>query len=130
MRDAGRAFQRDFMLAQFDPLCAADLMRILGNGRVPQAGETQLAARRRVHAALATLGDAASPAGSCGWHVLGLGYSVRNWALSRGWSGRPLPVHQAHGILLATLGLLAVHYGLAARSGPRSAHLDDVAHNM
>ena len=130
MHDAGRVLQRDFVLAQLDPLRAADLMRVPGSGREPEAGETQLAARRRVHRALLALGGHNSPAGSCGWHVLGCGRSVREWALRQGWSGRAVPVHQAHGILLAALGLLAGHYGLAARSGPRSALLDGVAHNM
>ena len=30
-----------------------------------------------------------------------------------GWGGRPVPQEQAHGMLVAALGLLAAHYGLA-----------------
>jgi hypothetical protein len=67
-----------------------------------------------VHRALLALGGHDSPAGSCAWHVLGCGSSVRAWALRRGWRGRAVEVHQAHGILVAALGLLANHYGLAA----------------
>ena len=39
MHDAGRAFQRSFVLAQLDPLRAADLLRVPGNGRAPEPGE-------------------------------------------------------------------------------------------
>ena len=61
MLDAGREFQRSSILAQFDPL--------------------QLAVRNRVHRALLALGGHDSPAGSCAWHILGCGQSVREWAL-------------------------------------------------
>ena len=112
MFDAGRAFQRSFILAQLDPLRAADMLRVPGSGRNREPGDTCLAHRRRVHRALQALGGYDSPAGSCCWHVLGCGRSVREWALRQGWRGRPVDVHQAHGILLAALGLLAAHYGL------------------
>jgi hypothetical protein len=112
MHDAGRELQRSFILARLDPLRAADLLRVPGSGREPEPGETALAARRRIHRALVALGGHDSPAGSCAWHVLGCGCSVREWALRRGWGGRPLRQEQAQGILVAALGLLASHYGL------------------
>ena len=45
----------------------------------------------------------------------GCGRPVREWALRQGWGGRPVRQEQAHGMLVAALGLLAVHYGLAGR---------------
>jgi hypothetical protein len=119
MHDAGREFQRGFILAQLDPLRAADLLRVPGSGggrgrcHEAETGSVPLAARDRVHRALLALGGHDSPAGSCAWHVLGCGRSVREWALRRGWGGRAVEVHQAHGILVAALGLFANHYGLA-----------------
>ena len=118
MHDAGREFQRSFALAQLDPLRAADLLRMPGGGggsREPEPGDLWLAARNRVHRALVALGGHDNPAGSCAWHVLGCGRSVREWALRRGGGGRPVRQEQAQGILLAALGLLAAHYGLAGR---------------
>jgi Domain of unknown function (DUF6456) len=115
MHDAGREFQRSFILAQLDPLRAADLLRVPGNGRQSDPGHVRQAARDRVHRALLALGGHGSPAGSCAWHVLGCGRSVREWALRQGWGGRPVRQEQAQGILLAALGLLAAHYGLAGR---------------
>ena len=116
MLDAGREFQRSFILAQLDPLRAVDLLRVPGSGREPEPGHVQQAARNRVHRALLALGGHDSPAGSCAWHVLGCGRSVREWALRQGWGGRPVRQEQAQGMLVAALGLLAAHYGLA--NGP------------
>jgi hypothetical protein len=118
MLDAGREFQRSFVLAQLDPLRAMDLLRVPDSGRAPEPGNVQVAARTRVHRALLALGGHDSPAGSCAWHVLGCGRSVREWALRQGWGGRPVRQEQAQGMLVAALGLLAAHYGLAGPSGP------------
>jgi hypothetical protein len=115
MLDAGREFQRSFILAQLDPLRAMDLLRVPGSGRDPEPGHVQQAARNRVHRALLALGGHDSPAGSCAWHVLGCGRSVREWALRQGWGGRPVRQEQAQGMLVAALGLLTAHYGLAGR---------------
>lgn len=93
MLDAGREFQRSSILAQFDPL--------------------QLAVRNRVHRALLALGGHDSPAGSCAWHILGCGQSVREWALRQGWAGRPMRQEHTQGMLVAALGLLAAHYGFS-----------------
>jgi hypothetical protein len=65
------------------------------------------------------LGGISSPAGSCVWHVIGLQRSVREWAMRQGWGGRPVRQEQAHGILIASLGMLAVHFGYGeARLAP------------
>jgi hypothetical protein len=111
MYDAARAFQAAFAVANLDPLRAAPLLRVQGTGREPDLNERQLDARRRVHAALQALGGINSPAGSCVWHVVGLQRSLREWALRMGWNGRPVRQEQAQGILIAALGMLAMHFG-------------------
>jgi len=73
--------------------------------------ERQLDARRRVDQAMQALGGISSPAGSCVWHVVGLQRSVREWAIRRGWGGRPVRQEQAQGILVAALGVLAGQLG-------------------
>ena len=45
------------------------------------------------------------------WHVVGLQRSVREWAMRQGWNGRPVRQEQAQGILIAALGMLAMHFG-------------------
>jgi hypothetical protein len=112
MLAAGREFQRGFILAQLDPLHAVDLLRVPGGGGTSEPTHTQMGARGRVHRALLALGGHDSPAGSCAWHVLGYGCSVREWALRHGWGGRPVRQELAQGLLVAALGLLAVHYGV------------------
>lgn len=105
MRQAGDDFHAVFMAAQLDPLAAPDLRR------VPHAART-LEARRKVWAALTALGGAASPAGSCVWHVLGCGWTLKDWSLRAGWNGRALSPEAASGILLGALGALQAFYGL------------------
>jgi hypothetical protein len=46
---------------------------------------------------------------------------MREWAARQGWGGRPVGHTQAQGILVAALGMLAKHYGLAARRRARRA---------
>lgn len=111
MYDAARAFQVNFTTAQFDPLRALPILRVPGTGREPDLNERQLDARRRVHKGLEALGGISSPAGSCVWHIVGLQCSVREWAISQGWSGRPVRQEQAQGILVAALGMLAAYGG-------------------
>ena len=116
MLEAGRHFQRQFIIAQLDPLRAADIARIPGNGREPDPGDTTLGARRQVHGALRTLGGQYGPLGSMAWHVLGCGSSVRDWALKQGWDGRLVRREQASGMLIAALDFLAKHYGTKTRA--------------
>ena len=107
MYDVGRAFQAAFTIASLDPLRAAPALRVPGARREPELSERQIDARRRVHAALQALGGINSPAGSCVWHVLGCGCSIRQWAVRQGWNGRPVRQEQAQGVLIAALGVLA-----------------------
>jgi hypothetical protein len=111
MHDAAKDFQAAFIVAQLDPLRALPIVRVPGTGREPELNERQLHARRRVHQAMAALGGIGSPAGSCVWHVVGLQHSVREWAIRQGWGGRPVRQEQAQGILIASLGMLAAHFG-------------------
>jgi hypothetical protein len=110
MHDAAKDFQASFIVAQLDPLRAVPILRVPGTGRETELNERQLHARRRVHEALAALGGISSPAGSCVWHVVGLQRSVREWAIRQGWGGRSVRQEQAQGILVAALGMLAVHF--------------------
>ena len=114
MHDAGQVFRAAFRAAALDPLRAMPMLR------VPRAtGETlterTAAARQHVARALDALGGPASPAGSVVWHVVGCEISVREWAARQGWGGLPVGHVQAQGILVAALGILARHYGLAPR---------------
>jgi hypothetical protein len=86
----------------------------------PRASAERTAASRarRVHQAMVALGGISSPAGSCVWHVVGLQRSVREWAIRQGWGGRPVRQEQAQGILIASLGMLAVHLGTASPGWP------------
>ena len=114
MHDAGQAFHTLFRTAALDPLRPAPLTRLpAGTGATPT--ERALDARRRVITALDALGGADSAAGSCMWHVVGCGCSIREWATRRGWGGRPVGHAQAQGILVAALGVLAGHLGLHGR---------------
>ena len=107
MHGAGRAFQRDFHLAGLDPIRARSMMLPVCRGGTSELTESQLDARRRVYKAMQALGGIGSPGGSCLWHVLGCGCSIREWAIRRGWSGQPIRQEQAAGILIAALGVLA-----------------------
>lgn len=120
MHDAGQVFRSAFRAAALDPLRAMPLLR------VPAAtGDTlterTAAARERVARAMDALGGADSPAGSCVWHVVGCERSIREWAARQGWAGRQVGHVQAQGILVAALGMLARHYGLAPRRHTRRA---------
>jgi hypothetical protein len=116
MVDAGRTFERHFILAQLDPRRAPDVRRIPGNGSEPDPGAIGLAAREQVHRALRTLGGHDAALGSVAWFVLGCGCSLREWTLRQGWNGRQLRPEQATGVLIAALDLLAGHYGMRARA--------------
>jgi hypothetical protein len=116
MHDAGAIFRGRFRTAALDTLRAMPMVRVpSGNGG--PITERQVGARREVAAALEALGGHNSAAGSCAWHVLGCGCSIREWASRRGWSGRPVGHAQAQGILVAALGVLAAHFRLRAPGG-------------
>ena len=111
MHDAARDFQARFTIAALDNVRTTSLVRISGGGQAADVTDRQVAARENVHRVMAALGGINSPAGSCVWNVVGLQYSVREWAMRLGWGGRPVRHESAQGILIAGLGLLAVHYG-------------------
>jgi hypothetical protein len=115
MHDAGQVFRSAFRAAALDPLRAMPLLRVPAATGEPLTERTA-AARQRVARALEALGGSASPAGSCVWHVVGCELSIREWATLRG-------MHHvaAGGVLVAALGVLAKHYGLAPRRRPETA---------
>ncbi len=114
MHDAGALFRGYFRAAALDGLRASQLLRIPGGSGDPLT-ERQAAVRAKLAAALDALGGYGSAAGSCAWHVLGLETSVREWGMRQGWCGRPVPPPQAQGMLVATLSVLAGHFGLGPR---------------
>jgi hypothetical protein len=125
MYAAARDFQAAFTIACFDNMPKVNLMLM---ARSPSAShhvgdltDSQIAARERVSRALDALGGHGSPAGSCVWHVVGMQTSIREWAMRRGWGGRPVRQESAQGILIAALGVLAKHYGIREIGKPRCA---------
>jgi hypothetical protein len=114
MHDAGATFRSLFYVAALDGVTRSALLRQPG-GSSDDLSERSLDARRRVAAALNALGGHDSAAGSCAWYIVGLEMSVREWAMRQGWGGRPVPPPQAQGMLVATLSVLAGHFGLAGR---------------
>lgn len=114
MHDAGAVFRRLFRAAALDGLRAMPLLRVPGGSGDPLT-ERQATGRERVAAALDALGGHGSAAGSCAWHVLGLEMSIREWAQRQGWAARPVSPPQAQGMLVATLSVLAGHFGLVPR---------------
>jgi hypothetical protein len=114
MHEAGCTFRTLFRSAAIGSMSTSQLIRSPGSTADPLSNG-QLDARRRLFAALDALGGHDSPAGSCVWFVVGLEMSVREWAARRGWGGRPVSQPIAGGILVAALGILAMHFGLTPR---------------
>lgn len=114
MHDAGSRFRALFRRASLDGLACSPLIRLPGK-TADALSERTIDARRRVADALDALGGHDSAAGSCAWHVVGLEMSVREWAMRQGWGGRPVSPPQAQGMLVATLAVLAGHFGLVPR---------------
>lgn len=112
MRQAGEDFHALFIAAQLEPLRAADLNRMPDGKHELSLTLRQAEARKEVWRALKAVGGAASPAGSCLWHVVGSLATVKEWALHRGWNGRPLSPEAASGILIGALGALQAYFGL------------------
>lgn len=103
-RTAGDEFGRLFNLAHLDPLRAADMTQ----PQRPQSsgGHVSERAKHQVYVALNALGGQASISGCCAWFVLGVELSVNQWALRQG-----IRREVAKGTLLATLSVLAGHFG-------------------
>ena len=112
MHDAGQQFSQDFARA-FGSGIASPKLDGLPGGTAPgqMMVEKNAGAARAVRDALEAVGGSGSPAGSALWYVAGLGQSVREWALRQGWAGKAISLHEAKGILIAGLGVLARHYG-------------------
>jgi Domain of unknown function (DUF6456) len=111
MHDAARDFQAQFTIACLDPVVCLPFDRLRGASGRTDLTDAQVDARRRVGAVMDALGGMGSPAGGCVWHVVGLQRSVREWAMRLGWCGRPIGEKSAQGMLIASLGVLASHYG-------------------
>ena len=114
MHDAGQLLRGLFRSATFDSMSTSQLIRVARDSGVGLS-ERQMEARRRIAAALDALGGQDGSAASCAWFVIGLEYSVREWAMRHGWAGRTLAPAVANGILVATLTVLAGHFGLMRR---------------
>jgi hypothetical protein len=115
MHDAGCLFRSLFRRAALDGMTRSQLIRLPGKTTDAPSDRT-IDARSKVADALDALGGHDSAAGSCAWHVLGLETSVREWAMRQGWGGRPVAPPQAEGMLVATLSVLAGHFGLVPRT--------------
>jgi len=114
MYDAGTMFRLHFRSARLGSFGVSSLARM--PGKSTRGMSTQhMQAGIKVAEAIEVLGGSDSAAGSCAWHVLGTEASVREWAMRQGWGGRPVAPPQAQGILVATLCVLAAHYGLLSR---------------
>src|SRR5882672_1149537 len=129
MRQAGEDFRARFAVAQLDPLRALDLSHLrLGERSLrPDGGGPGLrieAARGAVWRAIQAAGGLGSPGGSCLWHVLGWERSLKEWALEQGWSGRRVSQESASGILIAGLGALESHFGIARKFQQTHFHVD------
>jgi hypothetical protein len=114
MHDAGALFRTLFRLAAFGSMATSQLIRLSGK-TTDAVSEHCIDARRRIAAAMDAIGGHDSAAGSCAWHILGLETSIREWAMRCGWGGRMVTPPQAQGMLVATLSVLARHFGLVAQ---------------
>jgi hypothetical protein len=115
MHEAGCIFRTLFRSAALDDIATSQLIRLAG-ATSDDLPNRQIDARRRVANAINALGGHDSAAGSCAWYVVGLEMSVREWAMRQGWGGRPVAPPQAQGMLVATLSVLAGHFGLVPRT--------------
>ena len=121
MHDAGQQFSQDFARA-FGSGVASPKLDGLPGGTAPgqMMVEKNAGAARAVREALDAVGGSGSPAGSALWYVAGLRQSVREWALRQGWAGKAISLHEAKGILIAGLGVLARYYGYDRSGSGRS----------
>lgn len=111
MHDAGQDFGRTFVSAQLSTKGAPPMDGIPGGQWRDSIPERCAWARKRLGQALDAVGGISSPGGCAVWHVAGLGLSVREWSAREGWNGRALNQYEAKGILVASLAVLAAHYG-------------------
>ena len=109
MRAAGETFRHKFSMAQLGPLRAANLLRTSGNSR-GEPRDAAIAAKQHVWRAICAVGGMSSAGGARLWHVVGLEQSLKEWALTRGWTGRPIAQETASGVLICALGALEAYY--------------------
>jgi hypothetical protein len=112
MHQAAEDFRALFAAAHLEPLRAADWARLPDGAHDMPVSLRQADARKKIWTILKSLGGIASPAGSCVWHVVGCEWTVKDWATSRGWNGRPLRLEHASGILVGSLAVLQAQFGL------------------
>ena len=128
MRQAGEDFHARFATARLDPLRAHDWRRPRAGGMPArpdgEPGARIEAARRAVWRAILAVGGIGSPGGSCLWHVVGWQCSLKEWALEQGWNGRRVSQEAASGILIAALGALERHFGVANHSQNSKINID------
>lgn len=117
MHEAGCILRTLFRSAALDGIATSQLIR-LASATGSCVSDRQFDARRQVANAIDLLGGHDSPAGSCVWFVVGLEFSIREWAQRQGWAGRPVHGPVAQGILVGALGTLAKHFGLMPRQHP------------
>jgi hypothetical protein len=115
MHEAGCIFRTLFRSAALDSIATTQFVRV-GGATADTMSTRQVDARRRVVRAMDALGGHGSPAGSAIWFVVGLEMSIREWSARQGWCGRAVPQPIASGMLVAGLGILAMHFGLTVRS--------------
>jgi hypothetical protein len=114
MHEAGQIFRTLFRSAALDGIATSQLIRLAG-ATADAMSSRQIDARRRIANAIDALGGHDSPSGSCVWFVVGLEFSVREWAMRQGWAGRVVHGPVGQGILVGALGMLAMHFGLTPR---------------
>lgn len=114
MRQAGEDFRRAFRKAHISDLQASDPSRVfisgLGINRTLTEGNHK--ARESLWDAIDYLGGLPSQSGSIMWHVIGLEWTIKEWALNYSRQRlRHIGEKTAAGILIGALCPLARYYG-------------------
>lgn len=108
MLAAGREFEEQFRRAGLDPMRALDMARVSGASCSEAMMGGSKDAKDWIAAAIKALGGHGSPVASCAWHVLGVGLTIARYSeLTMLGAGLSLNPHEAKGVLLGALGLLA-----------------------
>jgi hypothetical protein len=123
---AGEVFRQRFFYAQLDPLRALDLTQPTSQGARPaiMPSERVMACRDYVWSRLAALGGIDKLPGSCAWNVLGLEKSLQAWTIERALHDRPVGPHEARGILVSVLTVLALNTTAKIWSPPHARSPD------
>jgi hypothetical protein len=110
MFTAGKNFQSLFVMANIDTLKAQNLD--IGGGGLSGGEDEHLLrvarAKQAVFDMIMSVGGLSSPMGSILYHVIGLGDSVNKWVNSYEWGGNKLNNHNAKGLLIGALSVVAV----------------------